>query len=303
MSNHAFLRSLSERDLPEYWGWMFCPIGGGDMERVNLPTFYVYGRILSEAKIVDARDKIGDPTVLRLLLAASIWTQFFLGATNDISLPSTRDAAQNIHSIIKEHTSRLKPHVDEPDYNEELGEVFVKRLKEEIEAFELLFGRESRRINVFTVTPIGILDIEKLIESAEKRFPDNLLAVMPQITIDDLREAGKCLAFNLATACAFHVCRATEALMLTYYEALTNQSWSYPKRDWKMYNDQLAANGAPKAITNRLGEIREDRNAYAHPDITVPVDEAPVVFELCNGVIHLMAKEIEKLRAARAATP
>ena len=89
--------------------------------------------------------------------------------------------------------------------------------------------------------------------------------------------------------------------MLAYYEALTGQTWTYKKRDWKMYNDQLAANGAPKAITDRLGEIREDRNAYAHPDITVPLDEALVVFELCNGVIQLMAKEVEKIEAAKAA--
>ena len=89
--------------------------------------------------------------------------------------------------------------------------------------------------------------------------------------------------------------------MLTYYEALTGTAWAFPRRDWYNYNTQLASNGAPPAITNRLGEIREDRNAYAHPDITVSLDEAPIVFELCSGVIFLMAKEIEKIEAAKAA--
>jgi len=44
-----------------------------------------------------------------------------------------------------------------------------------------------------------------------------------------LKEAGRCLAFDLPTACAFHICRATEALMLTYYEALTGNAWPFPR--------------------------------------------------------------------------
>lgn len=227
-------------------------------------------------------------------------TQFFLAATNDISLPSSRDAAEGIHKLIKEHTNRLKPHVKEPDYNEELGDYFVKRLKEEIEAFELLFERESRRISVFIVRPKGLYDTEKLIEAAEKRFPQNLLDVMPQSVIDDLREAGKCFAFDLPTACAFHVCRATEGLMRTYYKRLTGNDWPPPAlppkkpmgKNWAVLVDQLRVEGASAKVIQRLGEIREDRNSFAHPDVTVPQQEAPTVFDLCTGAMFLMAQEI-----------
>lgn len=236
-----------------------------------------------------------------MIFKARIWLVFFLGQINDVNLPSTRATAQGIYDLLGEYQKRLKDASDANDNETELGDLFIRRLNEELDAFELLFERESRRVTVFAVTRKGIYDMEALIESAEKRFPDNLIKVMPELTVNDMREAGRCLAFNTPTACAFHVCRGTEALMITYYEALTGQKWPYKKRDWKMYNDQLAANGAPKAITNRLDEIREDRNAYAHPDITVPMDEAPVVFELCSGVIYLMAKEIEKIEATKAA--
>jgi len=274
------------------------------MQRVNLPIFYQFGATMGELRVLDARDPVNHPTVINIIFKSSIWIMFFLSATNDITLPGTRDAVQNLYNLLGEVKTKLQ-NLTQSDASEPelLGDIFMRRLNEELHAFELMFERESRRISVFAVRPIGILDTEKLIESAEKRFPDNLLAVMPQLTIRDLRESGKCLAFGLPTACAFHVCRATEALMLAYYEALTNQPWPYNKRDWYTYNNQLASNGAPKAITNRLGEIREDRNAYAHPDITVPMDEAPIVFELCNGVIHLMAKEIERLKTAQAVSP
>jgi hypothetical protein len=136
-----------------------------------------------------------------------------------------------------------------------------------------------------------------LLESAEQKFPQNLLNVLPQRTTDDLKEAGRCLAFERPTACAFHICRATEALILAYYEALTGTPWPRSQKDWGKYNDELIRLNAPSRITTRLDEIRKmDRNAYAHPDLTVPRDEAPIVFELCTGVMFLMAKEIEALR-------
>jgi hypothetical protein len=61
------------------------------------------------------------------------------------------------------------------------------------------------------------------------------------------------------------------------------------------YNECLAKNGAPKSITNRLEEIREDRNSYAHPNVTISLEDAPIIFSLCNEVIRRMAKEIERL--------
>ncbi len=271
------------------------------MQRVHLPTFFKFGAVMSELKVIDSTDKLTEPALFQIMFKASAWLLFFLDATKDIALPTTREVAVNISELIGEYKERLDSASKGEGKDEQIGQLFIKRLNELLDEFPVLFERESRRISVFSVTPKGIYDTEKLIESAEKRFPKNLLKVMPQLTIDDMKEAGRCLAFDVPTACAFHVCRATEALMLAYYETLTGTAWAFPRRDWYNYNNQLAANGAPAAITNRLGEIREDRNAYAHPEITVPLDEAPIVFELCSGVIHLMAKEMEKIEAARVA--
>ncbi len=60
--------------------------------------------------------------------------------------------------------------------------------------------------------------------------------------------------------------------------------------------EQLAKEGAPKSITARLDEIRElDRNTYIHPDKNVSLEEAPVLFELCSGVVFQMGQELKKL--------
>jgi hypothetical protein len=146
---------------------------------------------------------------------------------------------------------------------------------------------------VFAVTPKDDRDLRVLISDAIQHWSSDVLVVLPEKTKDDLREAGRCLAFDRPTACAFHVCRAAEALMLAYYEKLAGHPWPYPQRDWANYNNQLTALHAPTRITTRLDEIRKlDRNAYAHPDLTVPVDEAPIIYGLCRNVIFLMAKEM-----------
>jgi hypothetical protein len=112
--------------------------------------------------------------------------------------------------------------------------------------FEEKFEREYRYLDVFTVTQKGIYDTRMLMLRPEEKFPIRVRNRLPEQTLLDLREAAKCLAFDIPTACAFHICRATEAL-LAYYEVLSGHTWSLPKnRDWKAYIDHLAKEGAPK---------------------------------------------------------
>ena len=78
----------------------------------------------------------------------------------------------------------------------------------------------------------------------------------------------------------------------------SRKEWPFPKnKNWDAYITHLDKEGAPKTITTRLNEIRDmDRNAYAHPDKTVTLDEAPILFRLCTGVTFYMCQEMEKLK-------
>ena len=162
--------------------------------------------------------------------------------------------------------------------------------------FEKAFDRDHRRLHVFMVTNKALFDTDTLLMSPEQAFPERLRGLLASQVIEDLRQAAKCLAFDVPTACAFHICRGTEFLMLQYYEKLAGKSWEWSHRDWGKYNDKLINLGAPKAITDRLDEIRKlDRNAYIHPDKNVTVEEAPFLFTLCINVDFQMLLEIEKL--------
>src|SRR5580704_15255734 len=104
---------------------------------------------------------------------------------------------------------------------------------------------------VFTVTPKGIYDTRLLMTRPEEKFPERVRSILPPQVLADLKQAASCLAFDIPTACAFHVCRATEALLLKYYEVLTGSPYSLPYRNWNRYVEELVRVGATKAITNR----------------------------------------------------
>ena len=291
------------RMLPEYWGQWFVPIGEGDMKETDLAIFYHMGKSFMGMKLLEEFSNSNLVEAVRLLNSPQLWLMDFVRQTEGMEMPESRAAARALIADIGGLFGELRAKL--PDARDAVVEAAtIRRFNAGLKTFEDAFVRESKQLDVFTVTPKGDRSTRILIESAEKKFPANLVKVMPEKTISDLQEAGRCLAFELPTACAFHICRATEALMIAYYEALTSHPWpSHMRPIWQVYVDQLRVEGAPSTVTNRLGELREDRNSYAHPDVTVPLDEAPIVYDLCTGVMFYMAKEIEKIEAAKAAAP
>ena len=273
------------------------------MKETDLAIFYQVGKCFLGMNFLEAMcpsltDPVGLLDAVRLLNGPDLWLKDFLTETEGMEMSDSRAAARRLRvtvvGLFGDLAAALRVNVKNAQDAIVTSET-IARFHAELEEFEEAFMRDCRQLNVFTVTPKGLYSTRALIERPETKFPANLLAVMPQKTIQDLQEAGRCLAFDRPTACAFHICRATEALMLAYYEKLAKKPWPFAKRDWNIYNDHLAKEGAPQTITNRLAEIRTDRNAYAHPDITVPLDEGPIVYDLCTGVMFYMAKEMERL--------
>lgn len=216
-----------------------------------------------------------------------------LAESEGVPFTKTRNAVAALEEYLKQVIGEAEELSKTSLTDKEFRDKVNARLKELVRDFEDKFEHDSRNLWVFAVTPKDDRDLGILIEDSIQNWPPEELAVLPDKTKDDLREAARCLAFERATACAFHVCRATEVLMLAYYEKLAAQPWPHAQKDWGKYNQELIALNAPERITTRLDEIRKmDRNAYAHPDLTVPIDEAPIIYGLCRGVIFLMAKEM-----------
>lgn len=280
----------SARSLLGYWARWFAPIGEGSVKRTDLNIFYQLGKSFGQCNKVQAG--MSRRELALELIFPRTWLEYFLEQTKEISLPETKKAAQRLYSIVNGWLQdALK------DWNKQLTLEETQSFLAAQSSFENNFEEEVKRVAVFAVLPKGIYDVEALISRPEEKFSANIQAVLPPQMLYDLKQAALCLAFEIPTACAFHICRGTEALMLEYYTVLTKKPWSFKKKDWNIYIEQLRKEQAPDRITTRLNEIREmDRNAYIHPDVNVAIDEAPFLFELCTGVIFYMAREIERLK-------
>jgi hypothetical protein len=280
------------RNLSSYWGKWFTPFSDSSMKTTNLNIFYHLG---SELSILSEHCGTGQSVVDLLIYGSGSleWLRAFLIETEEYDeyLRDSRRYISETLAALQAVTSRERVVSGVPVSESECGSLIWARQK-----FEGLFEHECKRLQVFTVTPKGTRDTNLLIEAPETDLPKRVIPLVPEQFIYDLRQAARCLAFDIPTACAFHSCRATESLILAYYTVLSRKSWAFKKRDWKIYIEQLGVEGAPKRITTRLDEIRaSDRNAYTHPDENVPIDEAKVLYTLCSGVNYYMAEEIVRL--------
>lgn len=285
---------LTVQSLPAYWGKWFRCISDSTMKQTDLNIFYQFGVQLETIRKNCQRNS--------LLIDAFVychsnrgWLVSFLEQTKEVSSQLRRSRA-----CVEQILTAVNAICDSPDV-QTVGALVSQVESDSIfwayKNFEDSFTEESRKLQVFMVTPKGTRHTEILLESPEADFTEAQRKVLPPQFVADLRQAARCLVFEVPTACAFHTCRATESLILAYYGLLAKHPWNKAKKDWKIYIEQLIVEGAPKKITTRLDEIREmDRNSYAHPETNVSIEEAPILYGLCSFVNFYMAEEIVKLK-------
>ena len=257
------------------------------MQRVNLNAFYYLGKAFGQLRKLKFEDTPSSQMALALAAKGSI--NYFLDAAAEMGFPLSKAEAKGLETrldrILDERVIELQ---------------WVEEIKRHVLDFEMVFRREALRVSAFRITPKGIYDIEALIERPEERFSEKVRKRLPAQSLYDFREAGKCLAFDCATAAGFHTLRGTEALIIRYYEVLAGQAWNLSQRDWGVYIRELKNLNAPDAITQRLDEIRRfERNPILHPENNVEPDKALPLFEMVGGVVVLMVEEIEKLETAK----
>ena len=94
------------------------------------------------------------------------------------------------------------------DLSETLDHADIYNLKSALEKFEAVFGAELNLSPIYLVMKKRGYDVEELVAQGEGLFPDDLPNKVPE-AIPDIQQATKCLAFELPTACGFHLHPAT----------------------------------------------------------------------------------------------
>jgi hypothetical protein len=281
--------------MPAYWGKWFVWIGDGPVRQTNLNIFYQLGSNLAYlTHIAHPGQELGE--FFSYSIIPRLWFSSFIGETAGLNdeLKDSRGSAQSLLDKIDVLSSDARNDWKRPITQGECSSLAFHK-----EMLEKNFEREHRNIDAFTVLPKGIYCTRLLIEKPGNKFPEDVRSVFSDIVLYDLSQAGRCLAFETPTAVAFHVFRATEAVMKDYYEALSRQKWTDTRHEWGRYVGEIEKlPNANKDVVMRLKEIgRFERNPTIHEDVMdviVSLHKAPILFELCTGVIYTMAVESKR---------
>lgn len=260
------------------------------MKRINNDNFLKFGKALAPLSSIEAGKKLGD--VLFIVYDASSWLDWFL-ADKVVPLNVCKGAGWELSASLREITNLLNQ--ENQDFSKPLEAAQVYTIKNNLNRFETVLTAELQTADTYFISQTGIYSTPDLIERAERVFPESTRKHIPDHAVKDIRHAGKCLAFDLPTAAAFHMLRATEALIREYYTIVVGHPPKMQSRNWGRYINHLRKKNADSKILSALDQIREmHRNPLMHPEDFLSMDEAATLFGVAQGVIVSMAADIEK---------
>ena len=155
-------------------------------------------------------------------------------------------------------------------------------------------------LSTYHATQKGIYLTSDLIDKAELSLSPDVLLKIDERTKGEIRESGKCLAFDNFTASGFHIIRATESVLHKYYLAMCNPT-PVPDRleSWGAYISELHKLKWPEVdeIVTLLQQIKDHhRNLIMHPEIVLNFNEAYTLFQTSETAMMAMASKLPELK-------
>jgi hypothetical protein len=264
------------------------------MKKIDIFIFYDFGKNLSPLSSISQDTKIS-PQVLTLYIARNA-----LSPMLDDGSPLLETARRAAKKLLKAINNVLPDDILEAmnvDKDKTFGWSDAHQITSSLKEFETVLGNDAPGISAYLVSQKGIYRTEDLILHADLYFPQEIRSDLPVQAKKDIIEAGKCLAYEVPTACAFHLWRAVETVMNSYYKKLTGRSFSAARvtKNWGKYIEALNRANADTKITQFLDHIRKEyRNPQTHPEAMLEVNEAMGLFGVAMSSIHQMILEMQK---------
>jgi hypothetical protein len=203
----------------------------------------------------------------------------------NLKVSSLTDAATGLRRLLGELDKYVPNQQLSVEHTIELN-TQIGRLRETVEA-------ELRATHAYTLTAKRI-DVSRLVADPGSLFAPGVFEKLPEIARYDIGEAGRCIAFELPTAAAFHLMRATEAVLRTFYASLIRR-----KRRARMWAEIIADIRAKRVgqkhtvLLNHLDHIRQAfRNPTQHPDARYNIHEVQDLWNVIVEVINRMASSL-----------
>lgn len=204
-------------------------------------------------------------------------------------------------NVSRSGSMELKTFIDNlssVDDDEILGSDRAKELSDLMVRLENIIFAEAQ-IKHYYVTTNRRYNTDYLMDQPEKLFKDGVFKKLPQLSQYDFIEGFKCIVFEMPTAAAFHILRATEGVLKDCYLSDVKRN-RVKKPMWGNMLKQLKErkrNRLPGVLLGCLDNIRESyRNPTNHPEKVYKIDEAEDLLGLCIDVTNKMDNHRQKLR-------
>lgn len=265
------------------------------VKKINLYEMYAFGKYLAPLTVIEPEAKVKQHLI-------TLWEarDKLLGMADDGS-PLLNTAKRAVGKLIVPIDALVPRNFgDAMNIPADLsfGWLHGPAIIEGIKELESVMGNEMPDVASYVASQKGIYRTDDLIAHAENHLSSESRKFLSAQACTDIREAGKCLAYEVSTACAFHLWRAVETVMGDYYFHLTGNTFQAAKisRNWGAYIAAMKAANADNRITTYLDHIRGSyRNPQTHPDEQVPVEEAQRLFNVALSSVEQMLLEIVTL--------
>ena len=276
--------------------WAFSDIEGTDMKRINVWYFYALASNIAPLKYL--RPEMPWPD-----LSMTSWLAHFalerLDKAPYAEVPLKKclpEANALIHELWKITTAK------EPRTDLEVADMLGIRWA--AEKFEISLEIELRDMDTFYVPPVGIYSTSALLTRAEEMFGENR-NLLPEVTIKQIKEAGKCLAFSLGSAAAFHLFSALESVLREYYDKLSGGASPPKNPSMGAYLGELSKlTGVDKKLLAALWQVKDlHRNPAIHFETLLETGEALTLVGMIHSAIATTLDVVSKLPTTSPAKP
>jgi len=279
--------------------WVVIPLDGVPMEKINLPFFYQLGIELNRLAEFSV-----DPKSRGRILMTSFRAYKTIRLLFDEfpMLTVCRTAGEELIVAIdgiEEWFQKVSTEkFSEPDSSTEIKFRYVI---DKAKKFETVLVAELDKLATYHITKKGIYSIPDLIDRTENMLPDTTRGKIGLNVVEEIRQSGRCLAFDNSTASGFHILRATELVMHEYYLAVCKPKPKPASRleSWGAYLAELKKSTDPNVqrVITLLQQIKDDdRNLIMHPERVLSPDEAFSLFEIAKSAIIVMGNKLPAIK-------
>jgi hypothetical protein len=181
---------------------------------------------------------------------------------------------------------------DQKINNEGIGFEKAHRISSKWLSLEATLKADLDIANFYVTTPKGAFNTFTLAESGLSAFPKDL-EIKVADAAHDAKQAARCLAFDLPTAAAFHMHRAHESVVHTYFNSIAPANTSPPIK--KPLSEWIKAlENLPSPDLKIIAAIRDinglHRNPVLHPDHTLADSEEAMALlgAIGTSITHML---------------